>query len=186
MFVVVDIETTGLSAYYHQITEISAVKYSQGQLVDFTTLVNPQARIPRFITKLTGIDNEMVADAPLIQEVMPQFMQFLGEDVFVGHNATFDFNFLNHAAHSHLGYGISNDCLCTCKLARRLLMDLPRKNLSSVCQHFDVRNDATHRAKGDAMATMQVLEKMLDLLKEKKIESISDILSFQKSKIIRE
>ena len=86
MYTVVDIETTGLSKEYHHITEIAAVKIRQGRIVDsYETLINPQVRIPSFITHLTGIDNQMVKHAPMISQVLPSFVDFLGEDVFVAH-----------------------------------------------------------------------------------------------------
>ena len=81
-YVIIDLETTGLSPYKHHITEIAAVRFDGNTIVDtFQTLVNPERHIPSFITKLTGITNEMVESAPRIQEVLPDFVSFLGEDV---------------------------------------------------------------------------------------------------------
>ena len=95
-FTIVDIETTGLSAYYHKVTEIAALKYRNGKIVkEFSTLVNPEVSISRFITRLTGIDDGMVKDKPKIKEVIPKFYSFLGDSIFVAHAATFDYNFLN-------------------------------------------------------------------------------------------
>ena len=186
MFTIIDIETTGLSASYHKITEIAAIKYN-GMIIDeFHSLVNPETNIPRFITKLTGIDDDMVKDAPKISEIIPRFHSFLGDSIFVAHNATFDFKFLDYALQKHHNIRLKNEKLCTAKLARRLLPELPRKNLGSLCGHFNINNEAAHRAMGDARATVTVLENFLAMLKEKDIKEIKDILEFQCSKVIND
>jgi DNA polymerase III epsilon subunit family exonuclease len=183
-FLVLDIETTGLSAYMHKITEISALKMENGRIIDeFTTLINPQTRIPSFITRLTGIDNEMVKDAPKIRQIMPGFVEFLEDYTLVGHNATFDYKFLNHNAITHAGKPIENPVLCTCKLARRLLPQLPSKRLAALCEHFQIRNEQSHRARGDALATSQILQNFLNTLEKRGITKHEEILAFQKSKI---
>jgi DNA polymerase III epsilon subunit family exonuclease len=185
-FTIVDIETTGLSAYYHKITEIAALRYDNGKITEeFSTLVNPKTRIPRFITKLTGIDNEMVKDSPTISQVLPKFHSFIADSVFVAHNATFDYNFIDFALHKHKKKRLDNPKLCTCKLARRLLPELPSKKLASLCEHFNIKNNNAHRAKSDVLATSQIFNNFLDILKEKDIHDIQDILKFQKSKIPR-
>jgi len=183
-FAIVDIETTGLSAYYHKITEIAALKYRDGRIVrEFSTLVNPEVRIPRFITRLTGIDNEMVNDSPKIKEVMPRFYSFLGNSPFVAHAATFDYKFLDYAAEKNIGVNLGNHKICTCKLARRLLPELPSKRLSSLCSHFGISNDNAHRAMSDVRATSKIFHNFLGMMKEKEIEDLRGILKFQKSRI---
>ena len=183
-YTIVDIETTGLSASYHKITEIAALK-SDGKRItkEFSSLVNPESRIPRFITRLTGIDNEMVKNAPKIDEVIKNFHSFLGDSTFVAHNATFDYKFLDYALDSNHGEKLNNSNICTCKLARRLLPELGSKKLSSVCKHFNITNDAAHRAMGDTKATTEIFHNFLGMLKEKEIHDVEDILKFQKSKI---
>jgi DNA polymerase III subunit alpha, Gram-positive type len=179
-YVVVDIETTGLSKSYHRITEIAALRMQNGVVrKEFHTLVNPQVRIPSFITRLTGISNEMVKDAPTIKETIPEFVGFLGDDVFVAHNATFDFGFLSHSAQQHHNVFLANDRLCTRKLATRLLPDLPSKRLSALCEHFRITNEQHHRAMADAQATALVLNNFLDLLKTRGITQQEDVLRFQ-------
>lgn len=183
-FAIVDIETTGLTHYYHRITEIAALKYRNGRIVkEFSTLVNPGVKIPRFITRLTGIDNEMVKDKPKIKEVIPEFYSFLDDSPFVAHAATFDYNFLDFAVRKNMGVKLGNHKICTCKLARRLLPELPSKRLSSLCSHYNIENDNAHRARSDALATMEIFHKFLCILKEREIEDIKDILEFQKSRI---
>ena len=180
---IVDIETTGLSRYRHKITEICALKYRDGKVVDeFSSLVNPECSIPRFITRLTGIDNEMVKDSPTIGEVIPDFAGFVKGCSLVAHNATFDFNFLNHAVQEHLGKELDNSVICTCRLARRLLPELPSKKLGCICEHFSIDNLAAHRAKGDALATTEIFSKFLEMVD---VEDVPGLIRFQKSKIPR-
>ena len=182
MFTVIDIETTGLSKGYHQITEIAAVKLRKNQIVDrYQTLVNPQVHIPSFITGLTGIDNKMVKDAPTIKAALPSFREFLADDIFVAHNATFDFGFLDHNLKLHHDQNILNHRLCTKKLANRLLPHLSRKRLQDLCQHFNINNVQAHRALGDAQATALVFSNMLNILHEKGISEVKDVLKFERT-----
>jgi DNA polymerase III epsilon subunit family exonuclease len=183
-FVVVDIETTGLSCSKHKITEIAALRVKNHKVKrQFQTLVNPECHIPSFITNLTGIDDEMVEDAPKIEEVLPAFNKFLGKHVFVGHNATFDFNFLDFNTLKMNRIGLNNDLLCTMRLARRILPHLPSKRLCHVCDHLEVNNLQAHRAMGDALATSKVLSHFLKELEKRNIKKITDIIDFQMSRI---
>jgi DNA polymerase III epsilon subunit family exonuclease len=176
-YTVIDIETTGLSKYYHKITEIAAVRVNNGRITKkFQTLVNPEAHIPSFITRLTGIDDEMVEDAPLIREAMPGFLKFLGNRVFVAHNASFDHGFLNHSAKG----SIENPRLCTRKLANRLVPDLYSKKLGVLCEHFGIENSQAHRAMGDALATAELLNHFFGILDKKGFSKPEDILKFEK------
>lgn len=179
-YTVVDIETTGLSKHRHAITEIAAVKYRGGEVMgEFQTLVNPETHIPSFITKLTGIDDEMVKDAPTIQTVIPNFVEFLGDSVLVAHNATFDYGFLTVNAAEHLGSELANEKICTRKLANRLLPDLYSKRLGCLCEHFGVVNEQAHRAMGDVRATAQVFEQFLSMLAEKGFRTKDDVQKFE-------
>ncbi|MBN2457908.1 3'-5' exonuclease [Candidatus Woesearchaeota archaeon] len=186
VYTVVDIETTGLSRHYHRITEIAAAHVSGNRVVErYHTLVNPCVRIPVFITKLTGISDGMVRDAPKIEEVLPDFLGFLGNRVFVAHNATFDFRFLEHNALVHLDQELSNRRLCTRKLANRLCPELARKRLCDLCEHFNVKNEQSHRAMGDVDATVKVFSCMLKTLEKMGISDIDEIFKFEKSLVRR-
>ncbi len=181
-YVIVDIETTGLSKYYHKITEIAAVKVRNGKKVgEFQSLVNPEVPIPRFITRLTGIDDEMVKDAPTIDEVMPRFLKFLGNGVLVAHNATFDYGFLHENALEHLGKGLENEILCTRKLANRLLPELPSKRLGAICEHLGIINEQAHRAMGDVNATVEVFNHFLEVMEEKGFRKADEIKRIEKT-----
>jgi DNA polymerase-3 subunit epsilon len=126
-FVVVDLETTGGAPGSGGITEIGAVRVVDGRLTEtFATLVNPGRRIPPFVVALTGITDEMVADAPPIGEALPRFLAFAGDAVIVAHNAGFDMAHLNAAQARLTGRTIDANVLCTIRLARRLMPDLRR------------------------------------------------------------
>lgn len=177
-YVVLDIETTGLSRYYHKITEIAAIRYKDGKAIEeFESLVNPEVPIPRFITRLTGIDDDMVKDADPIEKVMPKFLSFLGDSVIVAHNATFDYGFLRFNA-QELGLDLENEKLCTRRLANRLLPELPSKRLGCLCEHFGVNNEQAHRAMGDTRVTVDVLSGFLQMLEGVGIKD-QEVLEFQ-------
>jgi len=178
---VVDLETTGMSPLYSRIIEIGIVKIKDLKITNsYKTFVNPGAEIPYQITRLTGIKNEHVCNAPFIDEILSDIQQFLGDTVICGHNLQFDLGFLN-AAFRNYGYEkISNPLLCTLKLARKLCPELTSKSLGSVVEHFGIVHKNVHRALGDATVTAKVLLKMIPLLKEdKKLSTVSDIINYQ-------
>ena len=184
MYTVIDIETTGLSKFNNHITEIAAARVVDKEVVEsFQTLVNPQVQIPSFITKLTGINNHMVRDAPTIEEALPSFTKFLGESVFVAHNATFDFGFLSHNLKQHYEQDLANSKLCTRKLANRLFPELPRKRLGDLCAHMNVQNAQAHRAMGDVEATVKVFNNMLKVLESRGVFNLPEILKFENSSV---
>ena len=179
-YVIVDIETTWLSKERHQITEIAAALFDGKRVIKtFQTLINPQQHIPSFITHLTGITNDMVKNAPTIDQALPKFFEFLEDHILVAHNATFDYGFLNHNGMKHLEKSIQNNVMCTRKLANRLVSQLPSKRLECLCQHFKVNNTSAHRAMWDVMATVKIFEQFLTILKKKWIEEKSEIIQFQ-------
>ena len=180
-FVVTDTETTGTSPEENRIIEIGAVKWNDGTVVDrFQQLVNPQRSIPGRITKLTGITTGMVFEAPTIDDVLPAYLDFLGEGILTAHNLSFDKDFLD-AELGRLGRDqIPNETLCTVRLARRLLPGLDSKGLSRLTQFYDIDVDGRHRALGDAEATGIVLRRLLSQLAfEHEIKSVEGLLSFQ-------
>ncbi len=168
-FVVVDVETTGTGAIRgDRVTEVAAVHVKNGVVTPaFASLVNPQRPIPWFISDLTGIDDAMVRDAPTFADIAGELAAHLAGRVFVAHNAAFDWGFLDaeFGRVAAVGAGVFKTLvpsrLCTVRLARRLLQHLPRRNLDAVCAHYGIGNDGRHRAAGDAVATAQVLVKLL-------------------------
>lgn len=165
-FVVVDVETTGGQARgVDRVTEVAAV-YVEGDRVEvaFESLVNPGRPIPWHITRLTGISDAMVRDAPRFEDIAGEFAAHLVGRVFVAHNASFDFGFLDaefgRVAPTPLESLVLGQ-LCTVRLARRLLSHLPRRNLDAVSAHYGVTIADRHRASGDAVATAEVLRGLL-------------------------
>lgn len=166
-FVVVDLETTGGSPASSAITEIGAVKVRGGQVLgEFQTLVDPGDPIPPHIARLTGISNAMVALAPPLQQVLPAFLEFLGDAVVVAHNAPFDVGFLR-AACGRLDYAWPrNEVVDTVQLARRVVPrdEAPNHKLSTLAALFHATTAPEHRALADARATVDVLHALLERL----------------------
>ncbi|HTY35624.1 MAG TPA: exonuclease domain-containing protein [Bacteroidota bacterium] len=180
-FVVVDVETTGMSAIDDRITEIAMMKVQDGVLVDeFSTLINPLLTIPAYITSMTGIDNVMVQNAPTAREVVPFVAEFLGDAIFVAHNAAFDWGFVTHTAMRERGIELHNQRLCTVKLSGRILPQLPSKSLGPVAQHLNITIPERHRASGDAYATALVLVKFLSYVQKKEgLNTVDELLKYQ-------
>ena len=174
-FVIFDIETTGLSAINDSITEIGAIKVKNGEVIDtFSHLVNPQREIPEFITKLTGITDEMVAEKPTIEKIVPLFQDFIKNSVLIAHNASFDVGFIReNFKKSNLK--LSNPVLDTLELSRAVFPDLKNHKLNTLSKHLDITLENHHRAVDDAKATKDIFLKIMDLLKEKEVTELSDL-----------
>ncbi|HXD23384.1 MAG TPA: exonuclease domain-containing protein [Gemmatimonadaceae bacterium] len=165
-FLVVDVETTGVSAWAgDRITEVAAVHVRGGEVREvFDSLINPGRPIPQFITQLTGISNRMVKNAPRFDDVAGALAYELVGRVFVAHNARFDWNFLSAEFDRVVSAplkSLTGEQLCTVRLARRFLSHLPRRNLDAVAHHYGVEIEGRHRAMGDARATAHVLVGLL-------------------------
>jgi DNA polymerase-3 subunit epsilon len=161
-YVVVDVETTGGPPPHHRITEIAAVIVRNGEIQEvFETLVNPERSIPPFVSRLTNITWDMVKDAPKFSAIGPDLLEKLEGNVFVAHNAQFDWSFLSHEIQRASGARISGNQLCTVRLARRLLPHLPKRSLDYVANYFGIEISGRHRAAGDAIATAHCLVRLL-------------------------
>ncbi|MCX7984725.1 MAG: 3'-5' exonuclease [Bacteroidetes bacterium] len=182
-FVVVDVETTGLSPLNDRITEIAMMKIQNGVLVDeFSTLINPLVPIPPAITAITGIDTLMVQNAPTAREIVPTIVSFLGNSIFVAHNAPFDWGFVCQTALRENNILLTNPILCTVKLSKKILPHLRSKTLGVVTAALGIRIPARHRASGDAYATALLLLKLLTHLKHHRgICTVSELLHFHNS-----
>ncbi len=180
-FVVVDLETTGGGpGRGESIIEIGAVKVASGRIADsFQTLVDPGRRLPPFITRLTGIDDEMLAGRPTIATVLPEFADFCGDAVLVAHNARFDRAFLDAAWREVLGRPVTRNFLCTLRLSRRLLPALRKRSLDSLAGHFGIPCVDRHRALGDARMTAEVLFHFLEALPRRGVLRVAEALDFQ-------
>jgi len=161
VFAVVDIETTGGSPKTEKITEIAIYVHDGLQIVDeLVTLINPEVNIPYFITGLTGITNAMVADAPKFYEVAKKIVDITKDHIFVAHNVNFDYSFVRSEFKS-LGYEFNRKTLDTIKLARQVVPGLKSYSLGKLCRQLSIPLNNRHRASGDAMATVKLLEELL-------------------------
>lgn len=186
-FIVVDVETTGGNPINERIIDIGCVTTIGGEIVStYTSLVNPHQFIPPFISKMTGISNEMVFTALEADEVFIELQKYFRQDdaVFVAHNAQFDWAFvLNTFLRCNLEPPELKR-LCTLKLSRRLLRKNLKKNVGSLANHFNITVNGRHRALGDALATAQILIELLEIAeREHNIAHIDELLKFQNKKI---
>lgn len=163
MYAVIDIETTGGSPKSEKITEIAIFVHDGNKITDeFTSLVNPEKNIPYYITGLTGITNEMVADAPKFYEIAKKIVELTENNIFVAHNSNFDYNFIKNEF-KLLGYDFKREQLCTVKLSRKIIPGLRSYSLGKLCSELGISINGRHRAAGDAYATVQLLETLLSL-----------------------
>ena len=170
-YVVFDIETTGLKAATDEITEIGAVKIENGRITDrFSQLINPGRPIPPRITELTGITDEMVADMPSIEEVLPKFLEFCIDCVVVAHNAGFDTGFIRQKS-ARCGLKFNNKIVDTLRLSRELFPENAKHTLDAVAKRLDVSLENHHRAVDDAEATAEIFLKFMQIIKERNRET---------------
>ena len=174
-FVVFDLETTGFSPTQNAIIEIGAVKVVDGSIVDtFSTFVNPQVPIPFKIQELTGIQDDMVIDAPLIETILPTFMDFCGDAIMVAHNADFDMGFIN-ANMDRIGLKAEHTVLDTVSLARVLMPQLGNFKLNNIAKHLGITLQNHHRAVDDAGATSEIFLKFIEQLESQSVFTLDAV-----------
>ncbi|MBU6376867.1 MAG: GIY-YIG nuclease family protein, partial [Bdellovibrionales bacterium] len=157
-FSLIDIETTGSFRKGQKIIEIAILNVDGDVVVEkFSTLINPEMRIPYFITALTGITNEAVERAPKFYEIAKKIVEMTEGRVFVAHNVFFDYNFIKHEF-SELGYSFEREKLCTVRLARQLLPGHKSYSLGELCKDLSISNADRHRALGDVQATLELFK----------------------------
>lgn len=182
-YVVFDIETTGLSPKFCKIIEIGAVKIENGEVVDtFSHFINPEIPIPYNITKLTSITDDMVMDAPVIEVILPQFLEFVGDSVLVAHNAGFDTGFIKKFA-KDMGLTVDNSIVDTMTLGHILCPELGKFTLDRICKHLGIKLENHHRAVDDAAATADIFKRFLSMLKEKGVSNLDDLNSLGETSI---
>ncbi len=180
-FAVLDFETTGVSGKKNRVIEIGIVQVKNLEIVDsYRTFINPGLLIPYHITKITGITDADVHDAPFFEDVTSQVVDFIGESVLVAHNLPFDFSFLKNEFMRADIFLPPMQSLCTLKLARKMYPELKSKSLGNLVKHFGIRHKHVHRALGDAMVTAKLLSKMITQLKEdQNITTLNELLAYQ-------
>ena len=176
-YVVFDLETTGFSPVNNRIIEIGAVKVVEGRITDrFSTFVNPDVPIPFDIEKLTGINDHMVLEAPMIEQVLPEFLEFCEGAVMVAHNAGFDMSFVQRNA-KRMGISLHKTVVDTVSLARVLLPQLNRFKLDTVAKALNISLDNHHRAVDDAACTAEIFLKFVEMLKDRDVTSLDGVNS---------
>lgn len=161
-YVVVDIETTGLDFGFDYIIEVSGVKVKDDKIIDeFSSLLKPDffESLPKFITELTGITDDMILSAPPRSEIIPRFIEFIGHDIIVGHCVHFDVNFLYDTARLY-DIVLSNDMVDTYRISRKLYPDMEHHRLSDIAERLNVAQEIQHRALADVKTTFECYIKM--------------------------
>lgn len=173
--VVFDIETTGFGPVNDQIIEIGAVKVQDGKIVDkYSTFVNPDIPIPYHITQLTSITDEMVMDSPMIDVILPEFLEFCKGAILVAHNASFDVGFITKKA-EFLGIETDFTVIDTVGMARLLLPHLSRFKLNIISKELGINLESHHRAVDDAGATAEIFVKFIEMLDEKNVTTLEEL-----------
>ena len=174
-YCVLDLETTGFSFRTEKITEVGIMKVKNGEVIDeFSCFVNPEKPIPQRVVEVTNITDDMVKDAETIDKVMPKILEFVGDSVLVAHNADFDIGFLKYNA-NELGLRLDNTYLDTLRLAKDLFPDYKKYKLGKIAENLGIKVEVAHRALDDVDTTVKVLNVMLNMLKEKGVETLDDI-----------
>ena len=156
-YVVVDVETTGGRPGLHRVTEIGAVKIRGGKIIEeWSSLINPQRSIPAHITRLTGISQQMVANAPVFAEIVDSFETFTGDAIFAAHNVNFDYGFIS-AEFQMVDRRFRHPKICTCASMRKLYPGHRSYSLKNLCRDFNISLESHHRALCDAKAAAELL-----------------------------
>lgn len=157
-FAVIDTETTGMHPSYARIIDIGIIRVEEGEVVKrYQTLVNPEEPVPRMITRLTGITDDMVKEAPPFADVALEVERMLAGAVFVAHNAAFDYGFVKHEF-ARTGLEWSAESLCTVSLSRTLFPGESSHSLAAIIERYGIGVDGRHRALPDAEAVLEFME----------------------------
>ena len=162
IFVAIDVETTGLSPITNELIEVSAIKYNKDKKIDtFSTLIKPKVRIPYYITNITGITNDMVEDAPVVEDVMTELIEFIGDLPIVAHNANFDYKFIQNYSNNSF---TKNNVIDTVPIGRKLYPNLPNHKLGTIARHIGITEDGFHRAEFDCECCAKIYMEYLKVV----------------------
>lgn len=162
IFVAIDVETTGLSPFANELIEVSAIKYEGNKKIDtFSTLIRPKVPIPYYITKITGITNDMVKNAPEVEQVMPELIHFVGDSAIVAHNANFDYKFIQNYSNNSF---TKNKVIDTVPIGRRLYPELPNHKLGTIARHIGITENGFHRAEFDCECCAKIYMEYLKVV----------------------
>lgn len=169
-YVVVDIETTGLSPEYDEIIEIGAIRVKDDVVIDkFQSLVKPQHKINEFIEKLTGITNEMLENSPKLNSVLPSLKNFIADSCIIGYNVNFDLNFLYDSFFKELGFELKNNYVDVLRITRLIVNkdEIQNRKLKNIAKYFNLEVDGIHRASKDCILTLQIFIKLQEVIRQK-------------------
>lgn len=159
-FTLVDVETTGGNPFTNRVIEVAAIRFSNGKITKtFSSLVNPEASIPSFITSITGLTDRHVSKAPVFKKILPDLENVFKGSIFVAHNVNFDYQFLR-GEYLRFGKDLELPKMCTVRLSRLLYPEHKRHGLSSIIERFGFECEARHRALGDAQVLWDFLQKI--------------------------
>lgn len=165
-YVVIDVETTGLDPSHDKIIEVAALKIQDSKVVDsYSSLINPEFPISDFITKLTGITNEQLENAPSAYNVLNELDAFIGHDILVGHNVNFDINFLYDSFIRYFDKPLSSNFVDTLRLSKKYFKNAPSHKLSLLAKYLDIDVGVSHRALDDCVTTNRLYTKLLEASK---------------------
>lgn len=180
-YIIVDIETTGLSSEWDSIIEVAAIEINNGEVVrKYQSFVEFEDELPELIIELTGITNDMLKGAPSAQEVITEFSDFIGDKIIVGYNVNFDINFLYDYFKLVLGKDLKNDYIDCLRISRKLFPEEKHHRLKDMVELLDIQVDTEHRALSDCETTKNVFEKLYNIVIEKYNNTSDFICTFQK------
>ncbi|MEZ4851911.1 MAG: exonuclease domain-containing protein [Bacteroidia bacterium] len=175
-FTIIDVETTGGDPRKDRITEIAIYRYDGNEVIEsFVSLINPEMPIPDFITRITGIDNDMVREAPRFYEIARKVVEITEDSIFVAHNARFDYSFIQKEFR-RLGYRFSRKQLCTIKYSQKVFPGMRSYSLSKLCKSLEIKGEGWHRAEADVRATLDLFKK---LQAEEQLNNEEDLLKIE-------
>lgn len=184
-FVAIDLETTGFSPSVDQILEFGAIRYEKGTMTDsFSSLVRYEdgSLLDDFITELTGITKEMISTAPVISDVLPKYLDFVGDSIILGHNVNFDINFIYDESVRLFNKPFTNDYIDTMRISRRLHPEEKHHRLSDLSDRYSIEKEGLHRSLFDCRSTISCYENMRDEILEKYVTFDSFIKNVSRSR----
>ena len=186
-FIAFDLETTGFLPGVDQIVEIGAVRYVDGKPdALFATLVNPRRSIPEGASRVNGISDDMVAGKPVIEEILPKFAEFCGDDFLVAHNAPFDFQFLSADITKYETAAPTGVVLCTCAIAKKVLPGLANYKLGTLVQHLNISSTEFHRAEADAGYCGELFSRMMQkIFRVGEIPAIENLIALSNNSALK-
>ena len=172
MYSIIDIEATGGNSETGKITEVAIYNFDNERITKkFSSLVNPERKIPHYVQRLTGINNKMAAEAPSFRNLAKEIFEMLNGNCFVAHNVKADYSFIKKEF-SNAGINFKSERLCTLELSKKLIPEAASHGLAKICEHLNIEVPNRHRASGDAIATVELFKYLQKIDKTNQIERL--------------